>query len=31
VLDLALTEAILGPMSDWRKNLASVVAQLEPL
>ena len=31
VLDLAPTEAILGPMPDWRKNLASVVAQLEPL
>jgi dTDP-4-dehydrorhamnose reductase len=31
VLDLAPTEAILGPMPDWRVNLASVVAQLEPL
>jgi dTDP-4-dehydrorhamnose reductase len=31
VLDLAPTEAILGPMPDWRTNLASVVAQLEPL
>ncbi|HJX64527.1 MAG TPA: dTDP-4-dehydrorhamnose reductase [Polyangia bacterium] len=31
VLDLAPTEAILGPMPDWRLNLASVVAQLEPL
>ena len=31
VLDLAPTEAILGPMPDWRVNLASVIAQLEPL
>ena len=31
VLDLAPTEAILGPMPDWRVNLASVVGQLEPL
>jgi dTDP-4-dehydrorhamnose reductase len=31
VLDLRPTEAILGPMPDWRVNLASVVAQLEPL
>jgi hypothetical protein len=31
VLDLAPTEAILGPMPDWRLNLASVVAQMEPL
>jgi dTDP-4-dehydrorhamnose reductase len=31
VLDLRPTEAILGPMPDWRANLASVVAQLEPL
>jgi dTDP-4-dehydrorhamnose reductase len=31
VLDLALTEAILGPMPDWRTNLANVVARLEPL
>jgi len=31
VLDLAPTENILGPMPDWRVNLASVVAQLEPL
>jgi dTDP-4-dehydrorhamnose reductase len=31
VLDIALTEAILGPMPDWRSNLAKVVAQLEPL
>jgi dTDP-4-dehydrorhamnose reductase len=30
VLDLAPTEAILGPMPDWRVKLASVVAQLEP-
>jgi dTDP-4-dehydrorhamnose reductase len=31
VLDLAATEALLGPMPDWRTNLASVIAQLEPL
>jgi dTDP-4-dehydrorhamnose reductase len=31
VLALAPTEAILGPMPDWRKNLANVVGQLEPL
>lgn len=31
VLDLGPAEAILGPMPDWRLNLASVVAQLEPL
>ena len=31
VLDLGPTQAILGPMPDWRTNLASVVAQLEPL
>jgi len=31
VLDLAPTEAIIGSMPDWRKNLAGVVAQLEPL
>jgi dTDP-4-dehydrorhamnose reductase len=31
VLDLAPTEAILGPMPDWRVNLASVVAQMESL
>ena len=31
VLDLAKTEALLGPMPDWRSNLASVLARLEPL
>ncbi len=31
VLDLAKTEALLGPMPDWRDNLASVLARLEPL
>jgi dTDP-4-dehydrorhamnose reductase len=31
VLDLGPTEAILGPMPDWRVNLASVVARMEPL
>ena len=31
VLDLGPTEAILGPMPNWQTNLASVVAQLEPL
>jgi dTDP-4-dehydrorhamnose reductase len=31
VLDLTKTEALLGPMPDWRENLASVLARLEPL
>jgi dTDP-4-dehydrorhamnose reductase len=31
VLDLGKTEALLGPMPDWRENLASVLARLEPL
>jgi dTDP-4-dehydrorhamnose reductase len=31
VLDLTETEALLGPMPDWRDNLASVLARLEPL
>jgi dTDP-4-dehydrorhamnose reductase len=31
VLDLSKTEALLGPMPDWRDNLASVLARLEPL
>lgn len=31
VLDLATTEALLGPMPSWRTNLASVLARLEPL
>jgi len=30
VLDLGPTEAILGPMPDWRVNLAGVVAEMEP-
>jgi dTDP-4-dehydrorhamnose reductase len=29
VLDLNKTEALLGPMPDWRKNLADVIARLE--
>lgn len=29
VLDLAETEAVLGPMPDWRENLADVMARLE--
>jgi dTDP-4-dehydrorhamnose reductase len=29
VLDLSRTEALLGPMPDWRENLASVVGRLE--
>jgi len=31
VLDLGPTEAILGPMPNWRLNLAGVIAALEPL
>jgi dTDP-4-dehydrorhamnose reductase len=31
VLDLRTTEALLGPMPDWRANLADVLARLEPL
>jgi dTDP-4-dehydrorhamnose reductase len=31
VLDLAKTEALLGPMPDWRGNLRDVLARLEPL
>jgi dTDP-4-dehydrorhamnose reductase len=31
VFDLAPVEAILGPMPAWQANLASVLAQLEPL
>jgi len=31
VLDLGKTEALLGPMPDWRANLADVLARLEPL
>ena len=31
VLDLTQTEALLGPMPDWRENLAGVLARLEPL
>ncbi|HVZ35222.1 MAG TPA: dTDP-4-dehydrorhamnose reductase [Polyangiaceae bacterium] len=30
VLDLAPTEQLVGPMPDWRDNLASVMARLEP-
>ena len=30
VLDLSLTEALLGPMTDWRTNVADVLARLEP-
>lgn len=30
VLDLTATEALLGPMPDWRTNLADVVARLAP-
>lgn len=30
VLDLSLTEALLGPMPDWRHNVADVLARLEP-
>ena len=31
VLDLSKTEALLGPMPDWRENLASVLARLEAI
>ena len=31
VLDLTRTEALLGPMPDWRENLARVLARLEPV
>lgn len=31
VLDLSKTEGLLGAMPDWRDNLASVLARLEPL
>ena len=31
VLDLSQTEALLGPMPDWRANLADVLSRLEPL
>jgi dTDP-4-dehydrorhamnose reductase len=31
VLDLSKTERLLGPMPDWRKNLADVLGRLEPL
>jgi dTDP-4-dehydrorhamnose reductase len=30
VLDLAPTEALVGPMPSWQENLASVMARLEP-
>jgi dTDP-4-dehydrorhamnose reductase len=31
VLDLAPTEALVGPMADWHLNLADVMARLEPV
>jgi dTDP-4-dehydrorhamnose reductase len=31
ILDLAKTEALLGPMPPWRDNLADVMKRLEPL
>jgi len=31
VLDLGPTEALVGPMKDWRDNLADVMARLEPV
>jgi dTDP-4-dehydrorhamnose reductase len=31
VLDLSKTEALLGPMPDWRQNLADVLGRLEPV
>jgi dTDP-4-dehydrorhamnose reductase len=31
VLDLGPTEALVGPMPDWRNNLANVIARLEPI
>jgi dTDP-4-dehydrorhamnose reductase len=31
VLDLGPTEALVGPMSDWRQNLANVMGKLEPV
>jgi dTDP-4-dehydrorhamnose reductase len=31
VLDLAPTETLVGPMTDWRANLADVMARLEPV
>lgn len=30
VLDLSQTESLIGPMPDWRANLADVVTRLEP-
>lgn len=30
VLDLSETESVLGPMPDWRMNLADVMSRLEP-
>jgi dTDP-4-dehydrorhamnose reductase len=30
VLDISRAEAIIGPMPDWKTNLASVVKQMEP-
>lgn len=31
VLDLARTESVLGPMPDWKQNLAAVLARVEPV
>ena len=31
VLDLGPTEALVGAMTDWRDNLANVMARLEPV
>jgi dTDP-4-dehydrorhamnose reductase len=31
VLDLAPTEALVGPMTDWKTNLTDVMARLEPV
>jgi dTDP-4-dehydrorhamnose reductase len=30
VLDLSGTEALIGPLADWRINLASVLRRLAP-
>jgi hypothetical protein len=30
VLDIAPTEALVGPMSHWKDNLRDVIARLEP-
>jgi dTDP-4-dehydrorhamnose reductase len=31
VLDLAPTEALVGPLRDWHLNLADVMSRLEPV